>query len=421
VIPDRETGRTGPDRKGRYFYLSYAHSVPLSGNPHVPPDEWVAQLFYDLSGAVRERASPRFQLAPGFFDQEIPLDSNWKAVRSQALAAAEVFVPLYSPSYFARSLPGREWACFQQRLVHAEVADPLQRFVPVLWIPLPGNLDRRGMREALDLGAAEPAYAENGLRALLRLMPYRPAYRQVVSRLAARIVEIAESRPLGPSIVPDIDEAKSAFNPEAAASVFAVTVAAPVTRAALAGREPADYGANASDWRPFPGQALPLVEYAVRVAEELNFAALVTFMAVPGDPPHDRPGVFLIDPWIAADEKGLRSLISCIQGLPSWVLPLLILGSPVDAKTADYAERVRSVLASTGMVNSETSRLAMVGVGSLEHFVTLMPLLAAEAERQYLRHGPIRPTTARPGPRPRLVGSWYANPAPQPSREKPDD
>jgi len=83
---------------------------------------------------------------------------------SHALSTAEVFVPLYSPGYFARSWPGREWASFERRMTDSGVQNPLERFAPVLWIPLPPGHDETGLTEALELGAGQDGYAENGLR-----------------------------------------------------------------------------------------------------------------------------------------------------------------------------------------------------------------------------------------------------------------
>jgi len=423
-VAGRDSARAGSGQGGRYFYLSYAHSAPLTGSRRADPDRWVRRFFLDLRDAVAFRASPKSGLAPGFFDQEVPLGSDWKAVRTQALCSAEVFVPLYSPSYFAWSLPGREWACYRQRMIQAGVADPLRRFVPVLWIPLPSDRDPPGLPQSLAVGATEPAYAENGMRALLRLAPYHTSYRLIVDRLAARIVDLADNAPLGPSVVPDVDETESEFSPEAVAAVFSVTVAAPA-RAGLSalprGFDPACYGDRGIGWRPFPQeQELSLAYYATQVAEQLDFGVVVTDIEMPGHVLGHRPGVILIDPWFVAHDQERHALRSHLYGLPSWVLPLIVLGSPGSADAASHARRVRTILLEAGMGNSETARRGVDGVSSLREFFALMPVLVAEAERQYLRRGPMAPSTARPGSRPRLAGSRPAGLIPQPHREVPD-
>src|ERR1700680_3807456 len=219
----------GPDLHSRYFFLSYAHSPPVEGYPETKPDQLVSEFFHDLTAEVERHTSQRLT---GFFDQKIPVDSNWEKALSQALSAAEVFVPLCSPRYLAGAWPGREWACFWDRAAKSGLPYPGQRFVPVLWTPLSEAHDRPDLREALALGADHPDYAENGLRALLKIDPYRPSYEAVVSQLAERIVMVAEESQLEPSAVQDIDKVESEFVLEANLGDFTVKVVAPTTRTA---------------------------------------------------------------------------------------------------------------------------------------------------------------------------------------------
>src|ERR1700685_2150172 len=92
------SGQNGTRGHGRYCSLSYAHFHPLAGKLMEdladPSDEWVRTFFRDLTDAVRLIASPPLP-APGFFDQEIPADPDWKAVLSAAHGTAEGFVPLF--------------------------------------------------------------------------------------------------------------------------------------------------------------------------------------------------------------------------------------------------------------------------------------------------------------------------------------
>lgn len=413
------TGRAGDTtgRRGSYFFLSYAHSPPLAGSLQAEPDQSVRMLFYDLTDAVARLASPESGLAPGFFDQVIPLGGDWKASVTRALSTAEVFVPLYSPGYFARSLPGRELACFYERMLRIGIDDPEQRFAAVRWIPFPRDQDRGRLSRTLDVGAAEGAYAENGLRALMRLAPYRTSYQQVVEQIAARIVELAERAPIGPSTmadIPDIDETESEFNPEASAAVFAVTVVAPSRPSLPDGPDPASYGDNSTAWRPFSGeQDQQLAEHAARVAERLDFAVLLMGIEKVEDI-NGRAGVILIDPWFVADRQRLDSLRQLVRGLRPWVLPLLVVDPPADTRVTQLADQVRAILVDAGLARTDTARRAINGVTSLSDFVTLMPVLVAEAERQYLRDGPIERSMARPGFRLRLTSDGgTAHPAPR--------
>ena len=416
--------RGNADARGSYFFLSYAHSPPLAqilaGDPPEPPDEWVRRFFRDLKEAVRNRVSATSSLAPGFFDRDIPLDSDWKATLSRALGTAQVFVPLYSPGYLARSWSGREWACFEQRLKSAKVANPMGRFMPVLWIPLPADYRPRGLAEALSL-APEPAvgpYLENGLRALLRLTPYRSSYEMIVARLAERIVQLAETAPIEPSEVPDIDQMTSPFGAEVDATVFAVVVAAPALPEVPQGSNSEAYRNSGSEWRPFGhNQELSLAEYAQLVAEQLDFAVLVTEIEKAGDLLNNAPGVVLIDPWYLARQDQLEAFRDFTLQLPPWVLPVLVFDPNADPNVGQHVEQARTFLEKSRMSKSDPARRGLHGVASLPDFVGLMPFLVAQAEREYLRRGPIQRPTARPGSRPRLSGGgWHAG---QPVKENP--
>ena len=211
-----------------YFFLSYARSDPLAGNPEEDPNLPVETFFADLSAAVRRHA-PDSGRDVGFFDQEIPRGSDWKQFITRALSAAQVFVPLYSVGYLANSWPGRELTCFKERVKVAGGLDPIRRLVPVLWAPLAGVKYPPGLREALD-SVTEPDYADNGLCALLKLKPYHDLYREVVDRMGAQIVEIAERdpiEPVEPDKVGDIEKAPSAFPAARRLPVFFIQVAAP--------------------------------------------------------------------------------------------------------------------------------------------------------------------------------------------------
>jgi FxsC-like protein len=418
--------RKSPAGRPSYFYLSYAHSPPLAGSPPTPPDEWVRTFFGDLTSAVQDHASQQFRISPGFYDQEIWPSPNWKAALTDALGSAEVFVPLYSPAYLARSLPGREWVCFEERLIAAGIAEPLGRFTPVLWIPLPAGQQPPGWREARDLAPAPAAsaYVENGLQTLLRLAPYRRYYDLIVDRLAERIVELAEKAPIEPSAVQDIDAVRSAFAFESQGLTFAVVVAAPTMGAIQAERNAtATYGSVGSAWRPFATeQEQPLAQYASMAGEQFDFAVQVMELEMVGDLIDHAPGVILVDPWYISDDKGLNVFREFARRRPSWVLPVLISGSDHDERAAKLTQQMISLLGNDRIPRSGPARRALLGVERLQDFVALMPFLVAEAEREYLRHGPIPGSAAKSGSRLRLaVGGHSAQHDRSSSHEEKSD
>jgi FxsC-like protein len=408
-------GNAGTDVRGTYFFLSYAHPPPLAGalvadRPPDPPDESVRRFFDDLTEAVRSRAVQSAPAILGFFDEKIPPGADWKVVLSRALGSAQVFVPLYSPEYQSRSWPGREWECFQQRLTAARVTEPQSRFVPVLWIPLPSGRQLPGLHEAEELApeeAAEP-YRENGLRAMLRLAPYRSFYEMVVDRAAARIVRLAERTPIGPSWVPDIDDVDNPFDPAGSdVPVLTLVVAAPSLGDAPAGSDQEEYGPAGKDWRPFGAQQdLPLAEYARLVGEQFDFAVQVTGLEEAGDLLGHTPGVVLIDPWYLEVPGRREQFRTFARDWPRWALPLVI----PDPGAAALADEVRDLLRGAQVPQSEPASRGLRGVGSLPDFFALMPFLVAQAEREYLRRGPIQRSTAPPGFRLTRFAGDDANP-----------
>jgi len=373
-----------------YFFLSYAHSDPLVGSPDAKPDELVAKFFGDLTEAVRLHAVRLSGIAPGFYDRDIPVGSNWKESIRQALGAAQAFVPLYSAAYMDRSWPGQEWECFHRRMKDAGLADPLERFVPILWTPLPPQAqDQPGLQAALDLGHGLDEYTDNGLRQLLRIESYRASYDHIIDAAAQKIIELAETSPLEPSTAWDLDEMESPFVPEPHGTVFVIETAAPTVSTVVAEHDRQGYGERSSDWRPFPDQELPLAEYAKQVAKRLGFKAEVAEIGdvkKASSPDIRGPGIIVIDPWLVADDNGRLALESAVKKLPGWVMPVIVLDQPEDATTQKLTDQVREILNAAGALPTESSRRTAKGVTSLREFVASVNILVADAERQYLRH-----------------------------------
>lgn len=374
-----------------YFFLSYARSaLPVEG-PGAGPDRLVRRFFRDLVVAVRRHASPPPAQIHGFLDQQIPPGSDKEAL-SLALATAQVFVPLYSEGYLGRSLPGREWACFRDRVKRVGLTEPVRRFVPVLWAPLSGpsvTMDPPGLREALARDADKRGYAEEGLVGLLQVPLYRPSYQAVVKSLAEQIVVLAEDSPIDPikpSEVSDIDQIPSAFTPGPPLAVFTIEIAAPTEGAAVAGRNPGRYGQGSADWRPFPQQRDPLAEDARKIIERFDFKAEVSGVLTVEDQRTRKPGIILIDPWFIANENGRSTLTAVVKNLPRWVLPLVILDQPDDPRTQELADGVSGILGDARALLTDSARRGARGVSTPQDFLATMRVLVAEAEVQYIRY-----------------------------------
>jgi aminoglycoside 3-N-acetyltransferase len=394
VPPDRLDGLAG-QAAGRYFFLSYARLPPLppvlGADIADPPDDEVRSFYRDLQAAVASRAAPGTKLRPGFLDVEVAAGSHWRSGLIDALCAAEVFVPLLSPEYYRRSWPLREWAAFERRVRDAETGAPWHRFVPVLWVPLPGpageDSGTPGMAAALSLADEDfrARYAEIGLLALQRRPEYQGHYRRVLEALAARIVTQAEKAPISPSSVA-IPE--TAAPPRAAATgrVFAVTVTARGTRA---GAAPA--------------------EYLLISAEKLGYAARVRDYSDPPGGLSRHPGFLLVEPGRGVLPDDLDTVVA---GLPPWVLPVVLT---VSGKITIFPKSVYREYAH----RPEIVQRGLSGIGSLRELLGIAPLLVAHAEREYLRYSPSPRTGSRSVfPARPNVGNPYAG---QHGKESPHD
>jgi hypothetical protein len=368
---------------GFYFFLSYEHQAPLTGQRPEELDRWVRSFFERLCEAVDGRAVPGSGRRAGFADFDVPVGADWNRALLDALGATEVFVPLYSPNYFARTRPRRELESFRRRMTRAQVpADG--RVVPALWTPPLGSAGADWAQEALAVTGAVPGYAENGLQALLRLDMYNDVFDQVLGLLADRIVEIAETRPVAHSSAEAPDDIALPSQDAPVTRRFAVTVAA-----------------GDPDWRPFADQARSLAEYAEDVASRFDFV-VDTFALTDGTALSGSPGIVLIDPEHLARPGRSGPVEAALADRPPWVLPLVV-GTPEAVGNALSDGRLRDSLASAEVVRRDVAARADRGVLSLQEFVGFMPFLVTEAERLYLRYNPMpQPAPDKPGSMPRL-------------------
>ncbi|MGI9002598.1 MAG: TIR-like protein FxsC [Pseudonocardia sp.] len=376
-------------RHGVYFFLSYAHSAPTSERVRSDSDPSVGVFFEDLATAVAARAKPAEGMEIGFFDQQIPPGVDMKAQLSDALGAAEVFVPLYSPGYFAKSWPMREQEVFRRRLRVASAVAPEQHIVPILWTPFPQWEQTPNVARALSVGADIADYGENGLRALCMLTSYRRSYQLVLSWLADEIVKVAERSPLGPSAAPDLDDVSGPVTAEAGFLVAMLApshVVSPAPQAVKGGENPW--------WRMYAGRRIPPVaEHAGSVAERLGLETRVAdFVEV--EELFDRtPAIVIVDPWMVRDRRP-GFLMSTFASLPKWVVPVVLDEQRGNAGSGSaMAEEAVEALESALQV--PVSR-----VNSVDQLNEILPTVVARARRTYLKEGPVFPpvgSSRRPG------------------------
>lgn len=182
----------------------------------------------------------------GFMDREIRSGEGWSERLARALANCRVFVPLFSPRYFASEMCGKEWFAFAQRAVqHGAVRNtPAEAIVPALWVPVPPEqLPGPAERLQFNHNTFGERYVTDGLYGLIKLRGYADQYEQAVYELARRIVQVAETAHLEPIRPLDYRNVPSAFGSSGSPSrTLHVTVAAASRHELPEGRTPSTTG-----------------------------------------------------------------------------------------------------------------------------------------------------------------------------------
>jgi hypothetical protein len=382
----KQQGSNGRSRRRTYFFLSYAHVPPdeelTPDSERDEPDYQVTVLFQHLRDAVERYARTDSGLDIGFYDPLLPPGSNWKALLAQELGAAEVFVPLYSSQYLTSSWSRTERASFGQRLAATGKEHAATHIQPVWWTPIRSYdqwPDDDRVR-AEDLGADQPDYLENGLRALHLLAEYEDQYMAVVDRLARRIVQIAEGTPLGMTTVPALTSQRPSVmaGPD---TPFVVAVLA----------------AAGTQWRAFGSRTIPVAEYAANLAERFNLPATVVDLDSDGAPFESAPGLLLVDPGLASSEAGRARIAAAFDRIPEWVMTVVV----ADARRDRAGAFVDAVV---GMLPKADPPRVQVALDAIE-FVQVVENLVGPARRLYLERAKVYPpagsTNDRPGRRQR--------------------
>ncbi len=121
----------------------------------------------------------------------------------------------------------------------------------------------------------------------------------------------------------------------------------------------------------------------------------------------------MIDPRFMTIPGGRAALEAAVAGLPKWILPMLIVDQPDDARTKDLADQVRDILFTVGALRARSARRGASGVSSFRAFSALVRDIVFEAEGQYIeyrsrqRYGtqvPSGPSSSR------LGSSWPSRP-----------
>ncbi|MFF8291652.1 TIR-like protein FxsC [Streptomyces sp. NPDC016309] len=400
-----------------YFFLSYAHT-PRYGSGGPDPDMWVERLFRDLCGHVMAMTDLPAGSPAGFMDREIRSGEGWSERLGEVLATCRVFVPLFSPRYFASEMCGKEWYAFATRAIyhHAKHNKPAEAIVPALWVPVPPE-QLPGPAERLQFNHRDfgDRYVTDGLYGLIKLRIFAEEYERAVYELAKRIVAVADSAAISPGRPVDYRSAPSAFGaPGRGPRPLRVTVAAPSRHDLPDGRDPDYYGDMPLDWNPYhPDAARPLAYVTEDLVRSLNYQATVTSFDHDAGPPDAKqppssPEILLLDRWALKDDERRERLAAFDAEHRPWVSVVVPRNQTdhqsraVDAELNRTLEETMPIKMGQGRA---ASRAAARGVPSMEAFGQILPQVVEAAAQQYLRHAAVYPPAGgRHTERPRLRG-----------------
>ncbi|MFJ3928122.1 TIR-like protein FxsC [Streptomyces sp. NPDC090022] len=430
----RDGGRV-PASVQPYFFLSYAHT-PRFGAGGPDPDMWVERLFRDLCSHVMALTDLPAGSDAGFMDREIRSGEGWSERLGAALATCRVFVPLFSPRYFASEMCGKEWFAFAQRAIRHGAANNTnaEAIVPALWVPVPpAQLPGPAERLQFNHNTFGDRYVTDGLYGLIKLRGYAEQYERAVYELAKRIVRVAESVRLDSSRPLDYRGVPSAFGPRGAvpggtARSLHVSVAAATRHDLPEGRSPEYYGDSALDWNPYhPAAQRPVAHLAEELVRTLNYrTTMASFDDEAGHfdskSPPTRPEILIVDRWAVADEQRRRRLAAFDQEPRPWVsvvVPWNRYDHQSRAKERELVQQLEETMPVTMGQGRAACRAAANGVANMETLGQILPQVVEAAAQQFLRHAQVYPPAGGAHTeRPRLLGPMGMT-GPGPSRPVP--
>lgn len=383
---------------------------------------WVERLFQDLCGHVMAMTDLPAGTPAGFMDREIRSGEGWSERLGSVLATCRVFVPLFSPRYFASEMCGKEWYAFEQRAIHhrARSNQSAEAIVPALWVPvppsqLPGSAERIQFNHR-DFGER---YVSDGLYGLIKLRLFAQEYERAVYELAKRIVTVADTVRIDTGRPVDYRLAPSAFGSRSsgagAPKPMRITIAAPTRHDLPPGRDTAYYGDNPQDWNPYhPAAARPLAYVTEELVRSLNYQAVIgSFDEDTGQLEDKRapttPEILILDRWALQDEDRRRRLAAFDAENRPWVI-LVVPWNRDDPQSPDAEAELTAILERTLPVKMSQGRafcrVAAKGVPSMEAFGQILPQVVEVAAQQYLRNATVYPPGSGGGhsERTRLTG-----------------
>ncbi|WP_225828568.1 TIR-like protein FxsC [Streptomyces naphthomycinicus] len=294
------------------FFLSYSRKDAV--------DPYLDRFYTDLCRELSIYGGFDMETV-GFLDRKQTTGAVWPATTGEALATCQVFVPVYSPHYFASPACGQEWHAFSARAAahHRRTGSQPRSIVPVWWAPVPEVPPvARFLMDTRDVFGDE--HKERGLRFLAQLNDNADLYKRVVAQYTKTIIEAAGSPP-DPRPIPDLLSVPNAFAPAETATTPHRSAADPagrgfgkVTFALVVGNRQAMvhvthteldlYGDDWSDWRPYHPQdsdsvavSAQGVAYTRKLVSSVRSADDSLFTLLEGNAEREGLVVVIVDPW----------------------------------------------------------------------------------------------------------------------------
>ena len=338
-----------------FFFFSYARRDRV--------DDLLIEFYDDLRNELATRMGTELT-ETGYLDIRTTPGAPWASRIADELNTCQVFVPVYSPSYFQSDNCGREWHAFSERLRRNSNGPPATtRIVPVWWVPPTTPLPHavQALEDTRDHFGAE--YRDFGLRFLKQLKENDGKYKDFLVRFTQMLMAAAVGPgPLPPGRAADLVGGPSAFasavTPVGAAAMPAAggprrvhfVIVAANQHEMRQHRASVDYyGGDGEEWCPyFPDYTDPIALHAQGVAQSqrLIFSLVRTDALVELlDRARDRHEVvvLIVDSW-ATQVQAYQSLLAEYDRRRPGTAAVLVPWNAADAETASRRDELRGSL-----------------------------------------------------------------------------
>lgn len=414
-----------------YFFLSYAHTPHQPGSGQAQPSPFVRIFFEQLCADIVELTQASHPV--GFMDSNILIGDSWPHELANALATCRVFVPLYSAGYFNSERCGREWTAFARRveIYRNETQENINAIIPVVY----SNIEPEQIpAEIRDIQYKHPnmgaEYEQNGIYGLIKLNAMEEALQHTVLTLAKRIVDVAHSIDLPPSMRTNYHALTPTFGREhipgsGRHEVHVAVSALDTTRQLPRGRSNLYYGRSPQDWNPYhPATSEPVSRHTARMLADYGFQAEISsyensHATLIAEEP-TAPALILVDPWSTL-KPTRRDLLRELDNLDRPWIRTIVPRNAMDSESIKAEKRLMSALRDSFFrtfqnISSDIGDSAIAMPDTIEKFWTQAARMFRIVSSQYLRRAPtnnaLGPYQNRPkleGPIPDHQDDWHNN------------